>query len=169
MLLLVADGATSAQIAHGLGIDRETVEQHIASSRDKAGARNRIELAALAVKEGIVGSDAAMRPVVWEVEWEGDGTVASVIPRYLGRAAVRRFPGFGRIIDRPFSDWMSDWKELLGPALDVLPLLEPGGSPVTVDGVKIIIPESDIEFEWSASIEAAGRDHFLLRITTPLP
>ena len=169
VLLILSDGATSAQIAHAFGLSTDTVDQHIESARGKMGARNRIELAALAVKEELVVDDAAARPVVWEVTWEAESVVSSVTPRYLGRAAIRRFSGMASMLDRPFTDWMADWREKLGPALDVLPLLEPGGPPISVDGVRIVIPDTGIEFEWSARIEVAGHDRYLLVIPTPLP
>ena len=169
VILLLSDGASSAQISHAFGIDPETVDQHIESARRKMGARNRIELAALAVKGGLVVEDVAARPVVWEVTWEAESVVSSVTPRYLGRAAIRRFSGMASMLDRPFTDWMADWREKLGPALDVLPLLEPGGPPIAVDGVRIVIPDTGIEFEWSARIEVAGHDRYLLVIPTPLP
>lgn len=168
-MLLLSDGASSPQIAHAFGIDPETVDQHIESARDKLGARNRIELAALAVKDGLVVEDAAARPVVWELTWEAESVVSSVTPRYLGRAAIRRYPGMASMLDRKFSDWMPSWKARLAPALDPLPSLEIGSPPVEITGARIIIPDTGIEVEWAARIEAAGRDRYLLVIPTPLP
>lgn len=169
VLLLVADGATSDQIAHALGLKSDTADQHINSARRKLGARNRIELAALAVRDGLVVADAAVRPVVWEVAWSADQVASSVTPRYLGRAAIRRFPGMLSMLDRPFSDWMPDWEERLAPVLDPLPSLEIGSPPVQIAGARIIIPDTGLEFEWSAQVEAAGNDRYLLEISTPLP
>ena len=168
-MLLLADGASSAQIAHAFGIDPETVDQHIESARRKMGARNRIELAALSVKDGLVVEDAAARPVVWELTWDRNSAVSSVTPRYLGRAAIRRYPGMASMLDRPFSDWMPDWGARLAPALDPLPSLEVGSPPVEITGARIIIPDTGIELEWAAWIEAAGRDRYLPVIPTPLP
>ena len=169
VLLLVADGATSDQIAHALGLKSDTVNQHLNSTREKLGARNRIELATLAVRDHLVVADAAARPVVWEVAWSADQVASSVTPRYLGRAAIRRFPGMLSMLDRPFADWMPDWEERLAPALEPLPSLEIGSSPVEITGARIIIPDTGLEVEWSAWVEAAGKGRYLFVIYTPLP
>lgn len=54
---LVAVGFTNAAIAEALVLSPRTVQRHIENATGKAGAKNRAELAAIAVREGLVPDD----------------------------------------------------------------------------------------------------------------
>jgi DNA-binding NarL/FixJ family response regulator len=55
VLAAVATGRTNAEIAEELFISLSTVKTHLASTQDKLGARNRVELAAWAWQSGRMG------------------------------------------------------------------------------------------------------------------
>lgn len=55
VLAAVATGRTNAEIAEQLFISLSTVKTHLASTQDKLGARNRVELAAWAWQSGRMG------------------------------------------------------------------------------------------------------------------
>lgn len=54
---LVAAGMTNDEIAHKLVLSSRTIQSHVQAALKKAKAKNRAELAALAVREGLVPSD----------------------------------------------------------------------------------------------------------------
>ncbi len=54
---LVAAGFTSGAIAEALVLSARTVQRHIENATGKTGAKNRAELAAIAVREGLVPDD----------------------------------------------------------------------------------------------------------------
>lgn len=56
VLALLADGATSAEIAAHLVLSPHTVNRHIANAYAKAGLRNRAEATAYALRSGLVAS-----------------------------------------------------------------------------------------------------------------
>jgi DNA-binding CsgD family transcriptional regulator len=56
VLALLADGATSAEIAGRLVLSPHTVNRHVANAYAKAGLRNRAEAASYALRSGLVGS-----------------------------------------------------------------------------------------------------------------
>ncbi len=53
VVLLIADGADNATIGRELGISRHTVKQHVTNIFKKLGAKNRVEVAVLAVRRGL--------------------------------------------------------------------------------------------------------------------
>jgi two-component system nitrate/nitrite response regulator NarL len=55
-LTLLAEGATSDDIAVTMGISRNTVRTHVQSVLSKLGVHSRLEAAAFAVRHGLVGS-----------------------------------------------------------------------------------------------------------------
>ena len=50
---LIVDGADNATIGRELGISRHTVKQHVTNIFQKLGAKNRVEVAVLAVRRGL--------------------------------------------------------------------------------------------------------------------
>lgn len=53
----IAEGQSNRQIAERLAISLQTVKHHLTSVFDKTGASNRLELALLAIRQGVVDSD----------------------------------------------------------------------------------------------------------------
>ena len=53
----IAEGQSNRQIAEKLSISLQTVKHHLTSIFDKTGASNRLELALLAIRQGVVDSD----------------------------------------------------------------------------------------------------------------
>ena len=53
VITLIADGADNAAIGRQLGISRHTVKQHVTNIFAKLGAKNRVEVAVLAVRKGL--------------------------------------------------------------------------------------------------------------------
>jgi DNA-binding NarL/FixJ family response regulator len=60
---LVASGLSNKEIARELTIKERTVEAHLEQLRARLGLRNRAQVAAWAVVQGLVGEDEA--PDVW--------------------------------------------------------------------------------------------------------
>ncbi|MEU1086610.1 response regulator transcription factor [Streptomyces sp. NPDC005892] len=56
VVLLLADGLTNAEIASALSISTGTVKTHLSNVQAKLGARNRVEIAAWAWRNGIAGA-----------------------------------------------------------------------------------------------------------------
>jgi DNA-binding CsgD family transcriptional regulator len=63
VLAAIAASSTSHEAASALGVSRRTVDTHIAAMLRKAGLRNRTELLALAVANGII--DMTATPPRW--------------------------------------------------------------------------------------------------------
>lgn len=55
-LTLLAEGATSSDIAATMGISRNTVRTHVQSVLSKLGVHSRLEAAAFAVRHGLIGN-----------------------------------------------------------------------------------------------------------------
>jgi DNA-binding NarL/FixJ family response regulator len=53
----IAEGQSNRQIAERLQISLQTVKHHLTSVFDKTGASNRLELALLAIRQGVVDTD----------------------------------------------------------------------------------------------------------------
>jgi len=53
----IAEGQSNRQIAERLSISLQTVKHHLTSVFDKTGASNRLELALLAIRQGVVNPD----------------------------------------------------------------------------------------------------------------
>jgi DNA-binding CsgD family transcriptional regulator len=63
VLRVLAAGKTSGQAAEVLGLSRRTIDSHVVSMLRKAGARNRTELLAAAVADGLI--DMSATPPCW--------------------------------------------------------------------------------------------------------
>jgi DNA-binding CsgD family transcriptional regulator len=61
VLRLLAEGATSPQIADRLSISRHTVRTHVGSLLGKLGVHSRLEAAAFAVRNGLVRTSGDVR------------------------------------------------------------------------------------------------------------
>lgn len=169
VLILLCDGATNEQIAHGLGISTETVAKHLTTIRRKLQTRNRTELAAVALRRNLVDLDPDMRPVTVEAEWDGGGRPVSLTPRYLGAEAYRRYPRFRQLLDRPYSALFPDWEERFAPLIVGVMEARKTGGIVSVEGVRFVTPGTDHEWEWSTRLEMVNESYFLFTILTPLP
>lgn len=169
ILLLLCDGATNDQIAHGLGISAETVAKHLTTLRRKLRVRNRTEVAALAIRREIVDGDPDMRPVSVEAEWGEGDQIIEPTPRYLGAEAYRRYPRFRKLLDRPYSVWFPDWRDRFAPLIEAVRKASATGEVIPVEGVRFVTPGTTDEWEWSAELEMVNRSHYIFRILTPLP
>lgn len=169
ILILLCDGATNEQMAHGLGISSETVAKYLTTTRRKLRARNRTELASVALRGNLADLDPNMRPVTVEAEWGGRDELTSLTPRYLGAEAYRRYPRFRQLLDRPYSDWFPDWRERFAPLIAGISEVRETEGSVWVHGIRFVTPGTDHEWEWSARLEMVNRSHYLFRIDTPLP
>src|SRR5678809_294726 len=57
IVMAIADGQSNRQIAERLKISLQTVKHHLTSIFDKTGASNRLALALLAIRKGVVDGD----------------------------------------------------------------------------------------------------------------
>lgn len=60
VLHLVGVGMTNAEIAYVLGVSERTVQSHVASALSKSATRSRTQLAACAIRRGILASQCAL-------------------------------------------------------------------------------------------------------------
>ncbi|MFM9077667.1 MAG: response regulator transcription factor [Solirubrobacterales bacterium] len=167
-LLLLADGATSAQIAHAMGLKSDTVDQYVNSARRKLGAQNRIELVSYAVRKGILEIDGTTRLVVWEVVWAGPDEVEELILRYQPRDMVRRYPEFRDRTDRAYSDLIPDWRTQLAPSIEALIRSRGSDDPVRFEG-EVDAPQPAGRIRFDGSVEPLGESRFLLQLDSSLP
>lgn len=110
VLWLVADGATNAQIAYGLGIVEKTVQKHVASIKHKLGASTRAQVVSLALRDGI--PDAAMmreRTIIHQAIRDDAGEVVDSTIRYISHDSVHSLPGIERVLGTPVSGWYAGW------------------------------------------------------------
>lgn len=168
VLLLLVDGATSAQIAHAMGIKEDTVNQHLNAARGKLGAQNRIELAALALRKEVVQLQEHTRVLVWEVSWTEPDEVGEAFLRYQPREAVRRYPEFRDWLDRSYSEFLPDWRNQFAPVIEAIEKSRHSDYPVGFKGeVEMPQPAGRVSFE--GSVEPLSESHFLLLLDSPLP
>jgi DNA-binding NarL/FixJ family response regulator len=59
ILRLIADGSTNTEIAATLRISSHTVAQHVTTMLRRTNSRNRVQLALLAAREGVLSPGSA--------------------------------------------------------------------------------------------------------------
>ena len=168
VLIFLSDGATSAQIGHGMGISATTVDKHIAAARKAFGARNRTELVTLALREGLGSSEPQGRPIAIEVEFGPGGDVLETTIRYVPGEAVRVAPVFQGLLDVPFSSWSHDFANFDALSRG-LSLARDTDEWVPLEGESVELPGAQEPYVWSGAIQRLGNSRFLLRIATPYP
>lgn len=168
VLLLLADGATSVQIGHALGIEGATVDKQINSAREKLGVANRIELASFALRKGLIDMDGVTRLIVWEVSWTETDEMEEIILRYQPQDMTRRYPEWRGRVDKTYSELVPEWREKFAHAIEAHKSSRTQDKPVPFEGeVEFPPPVHMARFDGTA--EPLGNSRFLIRLTSPLP
>lgn len=171
VLTLLCDGATSGQIGFAFGLAPDTIDQHIASAREKLGTRNRIELVSYALRHDLVPLARDYRPGVVEVLRDEGEAIEDLVFRYVSGDADRVLPETNRTaLNQRVSDWAgSAWRQDLSPLVGALESATGCKEKVSFSGARSSIQEEDERYEWSGWVTWINDDHYLLVIETPLP
>lgn len=163
VLSLVVDGATNAQIAHGFGLSPETVAVHVTSIRRKLDAPNRTELAAYAIRQGLVSAEDGVRPATIEVEWGHGDQVEDYRFRYLPAETNRRMPATYRaMLDASFAEFQGPgWLASNHSFFSVLREARHTDDSIPYSGVAGRLEETGKDFAWEGSLTRISDTHYL--------
>ena len=171
VLMLLCDGATTAQIAFAFGLADTTVDQHIFAARQKLGVRNRVELVSYALRKSLVSLGEADRPGVVEVEWIGHGKPGNLVFRYVSGEGDRAVPSTNRAaLNQDAEDWIgTDWILDLAPLIAALWASRSVEEPVFFEGASTYLEETGVVYEWSGWVAWIRDERFMVVVTTPFP
>lgn len=170
VLSFVVDGATNAQIAHGFGLSAETIAIYVSSIREKWNVANRTELAAYALREGLVDGSEGVYPSAIEVEWGQGDEVENLWFRYLAAEGVRRVPETQRaVLNRSFAEYQGpDWKSSISPMIVAVQGARHTDSAVPFFGSLSHLEETSGDYAWAGSISQISDTHYLV-VTESFP
>lgn len=163
VLLLVVDGATNAQIAHGFGLSADTISQHLGSIRQKLDVANRTELAAFALRKGLVDGRDEARPATIEVEWGQGDEVLDIRFRYLTAEGERRAPETQKaMLDASFAGFQGpDWTTSASSLVEALQAARHTDEAIRFSGAAGRLEETGGDFSWAGSISRISDSHYL--------
>ena len=171
ILVLLCDGATTAQIAFAFGLAPATVEKQILSARRKLRVANRVELVAYAFRHEVLPIAGKSRPGVVEIVEDDRGETTDFRFRYVSGDGYRDVPVTNHLaLNRAASDWAGpSWNEDLEPLLRALGETREGPEWVPFENATTVLAETGDAYEWSGSVSEVNKGRFLVVVDTPLP